>query len=120
MSDYHFDLYVAKKLQLKAEDARKRGLDFKLTYTSMRNLMKAKRCYYTGLPLTMPRPGEEPSASDRTIDRVDSNKGYVPGNVVACCHAFNEMKSKIEKAGVPGMVMVQKAFGKAIRRMEKV
>jgi hypothetical protein len=29
------------------------------------------------------------------LDRVDSSKGYVPGNVVPCCGECNGMKSKL-------------------------
>ena len=70
------DLAVARKLVNLSNSAKSRGKEFNLNLTSIRNLMKAKHCYYTGVKLTN---------SNRTIDRVDNDKGYVIGNVVACC-----------------------------------
>lgn len=89
----------------------------------MRNLMLAKNCAYTGLPLTEPVPGGPRKASDRTIDRVDATRGYVKGNVVACCHAVNHMKGQVERSiggtGLVGLKMVNKVFNKTIKRIEK-
>lgn len=82
-----FDVMVARKLALKYQNARQRGIEFGLSFTSVKNIMKAKKCYYTGLPLTR---------STLTIDRVDSNKGYVKGNVVACHTDANSFKNIIE------------------------
>ena len=55
-----------------------------------------------------------------TIDRIDSDRPYEKGNVVACSYAFNQMKAQIEKAGPKGLRMMAKAFGKAALSMEKV
>ena len=119
MTDASFDLMVAGKMGRKAHNAQQRGIEFTLTFASMRNLMKAKKCYYTGLPLTEPVHGEALKATDRTIDRIDASKGYVKGNVVACCHAANQVKSQFEKAGVAGLKIGAQVFTKAIKRMEK-
>lgn len=118
MSDYEFDLYVATKLRSKASNARTRGIEFKLTFTSMRNILKARKCYYTGIPLTKPEGEGALKASDLTIDRIDHTKGYIPGNVVACCHAANQMKSFAEGAGVEGLKAAQRIFTKSIKRIE--
>lgn len=95
MEAYEFDLYVAKKMYEKQKNATQRGIEFKLTFQSMKNLYKAKRCYYTGIELTRTK-GINPCATDLTIDRLDSSKGYVPGNVVAACHAANQFKGMFE------------------------
>jgi hypothetical protein len=62
-------------------------------------------------------------ATDRTIDRVDASKGYVIGNVVACCYAVNHMKSLVENdlagTGLTGLKVVRKVFDKTIKRIEK-
>lgn len=123
MSDYKFDLKVANKLRRKAEDAKRRGIEFGLTFQSMKNLMAAKRCYYTGIPLTEPvglQDGDTGRApSDRTIDRIDGTKGYIPGNVVACCNAANNIKAQLEGAGLQGLKAGRAIFTKSIKRIEK-
>lgn len=120
MSDSSFDLYVCDKLRRKADNARERCIEFDMTFQSMKNILSAKKCYYTGLPLTRTRHGTFPvRGSDLTIDRIDSSKGYVKGNVVACSHAANQLKSQVESAGIPGLEMGIKIFQKTIKRMEK-
>jgi 3-polyprenyl-4-hydroxybenzoate decarboxylase len=46
-------------------------------------------CYYTGLPMTRTPDDRNNSVS---LDRVDSTKGYVRGNIVLCRSAINFMK----------------------------
>ncbi|QNO00793.1 hypothetical protein phiPsa397_150 [Pseudomonas phage phiPsa397] len=119
MSETEFDLYAAKHLVWKAENAKKRGIEFSLTHTGMKNLLGAKRCYYTGIPLTKSTGKEaELQLSDFTIDRIDGTKGYVKGNVVACCHAANQMKGQLESLGVVGLKAGRAIFDKAIKRIE--
>ncbi|AHJ87405.1 hypothetical protein phiPsa374_145 [Pseudomonas phage phiPsa374] len=119
MSETEFDLYAAKHLVWKAENAKKRGIEFSLTHTGMKNLLGAKRCYYTGIPLTKSTGKEaELQLSDFTIDRIDGSKGYVKGNVVACCHAANQMKGQLESLGVVGLKAGRAIFDKAIKRIE--
>jgi repressor of nif and glnA expression len=115
-ADYEFDLYVANKLRSKADNAKARGIEFKMTFQSMKNLLKAKHCYYTGVKLTKAGEGKQ-RPSDMTIDRIDPNKGYVTGNVVACCFGFNQLKSQVEHGGVDAVVLISKAFLKASKRM---
>jgi hypothetical protein len=117
MSDASFDLYVANKLTRKADNARTRGIEFSMTFQGMKNILNSKTCYYTGLPLTRPRPGEPLRASDLTIDRVDSSKGYVKGNVVACSHAANQLKAQVEGVGIAGFKMGIRVFEKSIKRI---
>lgn len=87
------DEYVARKyIQLKTS-AIKRNKEFNLTIAEVRRLCRRKKCYYTGFSMAT-YAGENPM--QRTIDRVDPDKGYVIGNVVSCCHLANQFKSKIE------------------------
>jgi len=90
------DLVLAKRYLSKAANAKARGIPFDLPMLSYVNLMKAKRCKYTGLLLTSPRIGKALRGTDRTVERLDSNRGYVKGNVVAICHAANQFKSTWE------------------------
>lgn len=121
MTETEFDLYAAKHLVWKAENAKKRGIEFNLSHTSMKNLLSSKRCYYTGIILTKSTGKEENGElklSDFTIDRIDGSKGYVKGNVVACCHAANQMKNQFESLGVVGLKAGRNIFDKALKRIE--
>lgn len=121
MTETEFDLYAAKHLVWKAENARKRGIDFALTHTGMKNLLNAKRCFYTGIVLTKSTGKEnELKLSDFTIDRIDGSRGYAKGNVVACCHAANQMKNQFEGLGINGLKAGRNVFDKAIKRMQGV
>lgn len=119
MTENEFDLYAAKHLVWKAENAKKRNIEFNLSHTSMKNLLGAKRCFYTGIPLTKSSGKEdELKLSDFTIDRIDGSKGYVKGNVVACCHAANQMKNQFESLGTVGLKAGRAIFDKALKRIE--
>lgn len=90
------DIKLAQKFISKQQSSEVRGIPFDLSFVSFKNLMRAKKCYYTGIKLTDPKSSNQIS-TDRTIDRVDSTKGYTKGNVVACCYEVNQLKSQLEK-----------------------
>lgn len=119
MCDPDFEMYVVRKMLSKEQNARQRGIEFTLSFQSMKNLLKAKKCYYTGLPLTKP-DGDKTRASDLTIDRIDATKGYCKNNVVACSHAANQLKSQFEKAGIVGLKAGRSVFDKALKRMGEI
>lgn len=71
--------------------AKRRGIDFELTEEQVWKLSQ-QLCHYCKAP-----PGNKLKIGKRIfiyqgIDRVDSNKGYVPGNVVPCCISCNSAK----------------------------
>ena len=107
--DIEFEKYVAEKYINKLNNARKRGIEFDISIMSIRNILSAKRCYYTGVELTRPIYGMDLRPTDITIDRVDANKGYVRGNVVACCYEANQFKAMIEygKFGMKGKKLLK-------------
>jgi hypothetical protein len=82
------DADVARKFLQVEESARKRGIEFSLNLTTVKNLMKAKKCKYTGLVYDYTDPERSPS-----FDRVDCNLGYVKGNVVSCMTGVNSLKN---------------------------
>lgn len=109
------DISIARRYMSKADNARTRGIEFGLSFTAFKNLMRAKKCYYTGVELTQPISKNGMKSTDRTIDRIDSTKGYVSGNVVACCHAANQMKAMWE--GNPSMGFEE--VKKLVKRVDK-
>lgn len=82
------DADVARKFLQVEDSARKRGIEFSLNLTTVKNLMKAKKCKYTGLAYDYTDPERSP-----TFDRLDHNKGYVKGNVVSCMKCTNDLKN---------------------------
>lgn len=83
-----FDLYVAKKFVQIQQSAESRNIDFAMTLTEVKKLLRQKKCFFTEVELT--NKLNDPYM--RTFDRIDNNIGYVDGNVVACTKEFNEIK----------------------------
>lgn len=100
------DVKLARKFISKKANADERGIEFKLSFLSFKNMMKAKKCYFTGLPLV---------DGNRSIDRVDNKKGYVKGNVVACHQTVNCLKGMIED-GTNALTMQN--VGKMLKKWE--
>ena len=77
--------------QIKRE-AKRRGYDFRLAREKVREL-SIQDCYYCGKAPTVKKFGNSRGLFGwNGIDRVDNSKGYVEGNVVACCTMCNVMK----------------------------
>ena len=83
--DYR-DMLMAEKLVNLRNSARKRNIDFDLNLTSMRNLLNANQCYFTGTKL---------NRENFSVDRICASQGYVKGNVVACDKDFNSKKANL-------------------------
>lgn len=83
------DVEVAKKLLNIYQSAVDRKLEFNLSFESVKTLLQFSSCYYTG------RKFESEGPYARSIDRVDSSKGYIEGNVVSCTVDINGKKSNL-------------------------
>lgn len=88
-SEDKIDLAAARKLINLEQSAKSRGLDFNLNFATVKKLMSAKKCFYTGVAFQKNGPFA------RTIDRIDTSKGYVKGNVVAATVEFNGKKANL-------------------------
>tara|TARA_R110002096_G_C14661646_1_gene728204 strand:- start:27372 stop:28043 length:672 start_codon:yes stop_codon:yes gene_type:complete len=88
------DVMVCAKFLSLHSNAKARSKDFDLSIADVRKLLKTKRCAYTGEVLTKAKQSP-PNNSDRTIDRLDSDKGYVKGNVFAVSHYANSLKNAL-------------------------
>lgn len=82
------DFGVAKKFLQVYNSAKERNIEFSLSLSDVKALIKKKKCHYTDLPFDY---------SDRekslTFDRINCNIGYVKGNVVACRYDVNQLKN---------------------------
>jgi len=84
-----FDCFVALKYLRTKASALERGIPFELSLQVFKKLMTTKRCKYSGVVLTL--YGEH----SVSIDRIDSTKGYLPDNVVACSKTVNGLKNDL-------------------------
>lgn len=76
------------------QQAKERGFSFRLSKKSFRALVQ-QNCVYCGAKPSNISKGFSKRSGDfiySGIDRVNSSKGYVSGNVVACCEWCNRMK----------------------------
>jgi hypothetical protein len=83
------DVEVAKKLLNIYQSAADRKLEFNLSFEAVKTLLKFQTCYYTG------RKFDNDGPYARSIDRIDSSKGYIEGNVVSCTVDINGKKSNL-------------------------
>lgn len=83
------DLEVAKKMLKIFQSAVDRKLEFDLSFESVKKLLSFNTCYYTN------RKFEDDGPFARSFDRIDSSKGYIEGNVVACTVDINGKKSNL-------------------------
>lgn len=74
--------------------AASRELDFALTVADAWKLFEDQggKCALSGRPLLFYRLGERPSTQTASLDRKDSSRGYVPGNVQWVHKDFQRMK----------------------------
>lgn len=83
------DIEVARKLVNIHSSAQSRNLEFDLTFEYVKKLLEYTTCFYTNVSFT------EDGPHSRSFDRVDNNKGYVIGNVVACTTDINGKKNNL-------------------------
>ena len=83
------DVEVAKQLINIYQSAQDRKLQFNLSFEYVRRMLEYKTCYYTNKLFT------EDGPNARSFDRIDSDKGYIEGNVVACTIDINGKKSNL-------------------------
>ena len=90
---------IKRKFDFKKSRSKRRKIDFALTFEQFTSLVKTEICAYTGIKMTRPTD-HYPISTDFTLDRIDSSKGYIPGNVVACSWIANNRKSFWERDGI--------------------
>lgn len=89
LSKVPFDTYVSLKMLHKQVQCAKRGIEFSLSFADMKRLLSRKKCYYSGITLTME------GKHSLSLDRIDDKKGYEPSNVVACSSYVNGLKNEL-------------------------
>lgn len=100
-----FGLSVARKFLSLQKSAEARGIEFDLSIERLAELCSNKTCYFSKETMTFyAHDSSELRSGNRklpdnylTIDRLDSDKGYIDENVVACTHSMNQLKDQMTK-----------------------
>ncbi len=71
------------------KNAERRKLRWQITFEYVESI--SKLCFYTGEKLTL----KSNCYNTISLDRIDSKKGYIKNNVVACCSVINLMKNDL-------------------------
>src|SRR5271157_5704895 len=74
-------------------NAKRRGMEITLTFEEFLDIVKTGECFYCGKILYWPEYNAKKTSQASNIDRKDNTKGYLTGNVVACCWSCNNIKS---------------------------
>lgn len=92
-NEERYQHYVYRRIKQRAKTD---CLDFELTYEKVEELTQSN-CYYCNSEksnlLKVKKFSEDYEYPYNGIDRLDSQKGYVEGNVVPCCKWCNQAKS---------------------------
>jgi hypothetical protein len=94
------DIPVVKKYMQIMSSAFSRNLEFDISFSDFKKIYNKKRCAYTDIPLIHGIDG------NYSIDRIDSSKGYIKGNLIACDVKFNQKKSNISINEIKKMYLV--------------
>lgn len=80
------------------EGAAKRRIDFKITRELVYDIFKHQdgKCALTGIPLCFDSPRKR-SDGTASLDRIDSSKGYIPGNIQWVHKDINLMKGSLSQ-----------------------
>jgi 5-methylcytosine-specific restriction endonuclease McrA len=73
-------------------NAKRRSLEATFSFEEYLQIIGKGECFYCGAILHWPEHNVRKSQASN-LDRKDSTKGYVSGNVVACCWPCNNIKS---------------------------
>lgn len=90
--EFFTDVEIASKLIRLKGRAAKRNIHFDMSFNRIKQLIRTKTCYYTGMKFVN---GNEQLC--RSIDRVDNSVGYVDSNVVVCTRLLNSKKGSLSK-----------------------
>lgn len=80
------DIFLAKKYLNLNKNASDRSLEFKLSIQDVAELLNIEECYYTGKKITK---------ANRSIERLDSTRGYTKENCVVVDRSINSLKADL-------------------------
>lgn len=80
------------------QNAKKRNLEHNVDLDYIKKLFETQKglCYYSGREMFTDTREKENNEDSVSIDRFDSSKGYIKGNIVLCRWVINRMKNNID------------------------
>lgn len=91
------------------------GIDFDITIQYLDELWRKQegKCIYTGINLTIPKPWRGPTSFiySASLDRIDSSKGYIQGNVQFVSKAINYMKNTMSDEDTKKLIKLVQSNG---------
>ena len=72
--------------------------EFSITLQDLKDQWEKQKglCIYTNVKLVLPLYNTNPSLTEQaSLDRIDSSKGYIPGNIQFVCSCINLLKNKL-------------------------
>ena len=91
MSQSEVDALVCTKFINIKNSAESRGKVFDMTFEEVKRLCFEQYCFFSGKLLN----NITNDLNSKTFDRLDNEKGYVNGNVVACSLEYNRLKKDL-------------------------
>lgn len=89
------------------KQARRRGIEMQISFDQYTEIIKHNKCYYCDTTLT-----GTTGTTGHSLNRIDSDKGYLVSNVRPCCKFCNTIMSNFTKDELKTRVY------KIIKRME--
>lgn len=89
--------HLARCLRTSSAGSGTRGLMFDLRIGHLFRMFYEQNgmCAISGIPMTVASEGSKTHPHNVSIDRIDSARGYVPGNVHLVCYQVNIMKMEM-------------------------
>lgn len=108
LSPFRSFVYMSKK------NGKKKHLEFNLDVNYLKEIWESQRgiCPYSNLPMKLARTEKERdySPESASLDRIDSTKGYVVGNVEFVCLSINYAKHNFDKQDFVNFLSKLKSF----------
>lgn len=83
-----FDVRLAELYLYKFQSCQERGIEWALSLSDLKRLMKRKKCAYSGLAF-------DNGNMRATLERIDSSQGYTKENTIVVGRKFNHIKGML-------------------------
>lgn len=90
------DYHIARVFTNKIGNAKDRNIRFTYSFAQFSELLHTKTCSITGVALEHKANGAD-NSSQFSIDRLDPNVGYEPGNCIVMSGTANAAKANVDK-----------------------
>ena len=104
------DVWVKRKIYSWRHQAKERGIEFSITVD---DVPLSDNCAVTGIPFDLiPRGkvGYVANTNHPSLDRINGNQGYVPGNVRLVLSIYNSVKGALEHYNANGRKSIATAL----------